>query len=91
MSSIRSCPCRVYNTSVLKKLNGVGAVIAGVVQDNLWAKHDPDVASAEEEVAWKEYSEANVRTLHCLLFERSEVCQGARCKQSMRSLRSLHA
>ena len=61
MASVRSCPCRVYNDSVLKKLNGVGAVIAGVVQDNLWAKYGPDAASGEEEAAWKDYLKVNVR------------------------------
>ena len=68
-SSIRGCPCRVYSTDVLKKLNGVGSVICGVVKDSLWAQHPPEPGSADEEAAWKDYLSANVRNhariAHC--------------------------
>lgn len=69
-SSIRGCPCRVYSTDVLKKLNGVGSVICGVVKDSLWAQHPPETGSADEEAAWRDYLSANVRNHaapHCTL------------------------
>jgi hypothetical protein len=59
-SSVKACTCRIHSAEYFKKLNNVGPSVAGIVQDNLWAKHPPEAASTAEIAAWRAYLAENV-------------------------------